>query len=106
MTASAIPCDHEFFESSVVVHRTELSRFMARVKIKCGQCGEEFEFFGLERDVVNLNGATVSSDGTAAYIAVGTKRTIEQYYRESAESFTKKRNVRIRVPVVQPMVSI
>lgn len=82
-------CDHEYFETSVSVRKVDTGRFLAEVKIKCGQCQQEFEFYGLAKKL-NLNGATVSNNGKVAYLAIGTPETLAEYYRLSTKSLLPK----------------
>ncbi|WP_269581867.1 hypothetical protein [Roseibium sp. Sym1] len=63
-------CKHEDFSANVDVYRLKDSgRFMADVTIKCAQCGEPFQFLGIEPGL-NLNGATVSIDGQEVRLAI------------------------------------
>jgi hypothetical protein len=58
------------FHSHVVINRIEdTGRFMADVTIKCLDCGEPFQFIGLQPGL-NMNGATVSIDGLEARMAI------------------------------------
>ncbi len=67
---SAKPCTHLNFAANVNVARLEDSgRFMAEVTIHCTDCGEKFQFIGLEPGL-NLNGAAVSVDGLEANLAI------------------------------------
>lgn len=69
-------CKHEDFLAHVRVNRLEDSgRFSADVTIKCVQCGTPFRFLGLPAGL-DLNGATVSADGTEARLAIGTAETV------------------------------
>jgi hypothetical protein len=71
-----LKCPHENFLANVKVSRLEDSgRFVADVTIKCEKCGEPFRFLGLPCGV-DLNGATVSADGTEARLAIGTAETV------------------------------
>lgn len=69
-------CQHEQFFAHVEVNRLEDSgQFSACVRIKCEQCGEPFRFLGLPTGL-DLSGASVSSDGTEARLAIGTRETV------------------------------
>lgn len=69
-------CKHENFQAKVKVNRlTDSGRFSADVTINCIECGEPFRFLGLPCGT-DLNGATVSVDGTEARLAIGTKETV------------------------------
>lgn len=69
-------CEHEIFDAFVDVNRLKDSgRFCADVRIKCRQCGEPFRFLGLPAGL-DLNGASVSVDGTEAHLAIGTAETV------------------------------
>ncbi|GLQ09272.1 hypothetical protein GCM10007913_12040 [Devosia yakushimensis] len=76
------PCPHMNFEASVTVARLEDSgRFMAEVKIKCAECGEPFQFLGLDMGL-NLRGATVSADGLEANLAISpNSQTLSPFAR-------------------------
>lgn len=63
-------CKHFDFFAQVNVARLEDSgRFMAEIEIHCTECGEKFQFLGLEPGL-NLNGAAVSIDGLQANVAI------------------------------------
>jgi hypothetical protein len=63
-------CAHMNFSADVIVARLEDSgRFMAEVKVKCADCGEPFQFLGLEPGL-DLSGARVSIDGLEANMAI------------------------------------
>lgn len=63
-------CAHKNFSANVSVSRLEDSgRFMAEVTIHCSDCGEPFQFLGLEPGV-HLGGARVSIDGLDACLAI------------------------------------
>lgn len=69
-------CKHENFEAYVDVNRLQDSgRFSADVRINCAQCKEPFRFLALPCGL-DLNGATVSVDGTEARLAIGTAETV------------------------------
>lgn len=69
-------CKHENFDALVRVNRlSDSGRFNADVTIKCAACGEPFRFLGLPAGL-DLNGASVSADGTEARLAIGTKETV------------------------------
>ncbi len=66
-------CEHNNFIADVQVDRIEdVGRFNADVRIHCKDCGVPFRFIGLPYGV-DLNGATVSVDGTEARLAVAPK---------------------------------
>jgi hypothetical protein len=69
-------CSHFNFSALVKVNRLEDSgRFCVDITIKCVDCGEPFRFLGLPAGL-DLNGASVSADGTEARMAIGTKETV------------------------------
>lgn len=71
-----LKCPHEDFHAEVRVDRLEDSgRFCADVRIRCVKCGEPFRFLGLPCGL-DLNGATVSVDGTELRVAIGTEETV------------------------------
>ena len=69
-------CNHMSFEIASRVARLEDSGgFLLELKIACKDCGQAFQFLGLEPGL-DLQGARVSIDGLEANIAitpVGTK---------------------------------
>lgn len=66
-------CEHHEFSAQVNVARLEdTGRFVAELRVHCSQCGEEFQFLGLEPGV-DLNGARVSIDGLEANLAICPK---------------------------------
>lgn len=63
-------CEHKNFDANVRVARIEdKGRFMAEIRITCKDCGEPFQFMGLEPGL-NFDGATVSLDGQEANIGI------------------------------------
>lgn len=63
-------CKHMNFAASVKVARLEdTGRFMAEVTVKCEDCGEPFQFLGLEPGL-DMQGARVSVDGLEANMAI------------------------------------
>ncbi len=83
---SKLKCPHEHFSANVDVNRlSDSGRFCADVRIKCEDCGELFRFLGLPAGL-DLNGASVSVDGTEAHLAIGTVVSLglmEQYWTKS-----------------------
>jgi hypothetical protein len=76
MKADTPKCPHLNFAANVTVNRLEdTGRFSADVTIRCTDCGEPFRFLGLPCGI-DLNGATVSADGTEARLAIGTAETV------------------------------
>ena len=66
-------CPHEIFEASVNVNRLEdVGRFCADITVHCTQCQTPFRFIGLPIGL-DLNGASVSVDGTEAHMAIAPK---------------------------------
>lgn len=74
------------------VLRTDSQRFLASISIKCKDCNEEFEFYGMPIGL-NLNGVSVSTDKKTAYLAVGTKETLKEYYARNAEQILKQKRI-------------
>ena len=72
-------CKHQEFKSIVAVDRVENGRFRATIKIKCSQCGEDFQFFGVPPGV-DLNGCRTSLDGLELNAAIGTPETLADFY--------------------------
>lgn len=63
-------CKHMQFDASVAVARLEdTGRFMAEITVKCRDCGEPFQFLGLEPGL-DMQGARVSVDGLEANMAI------------------------------------
>lgn len=63
-------CAHMNFEAACAVARIEdTGRFDIEVKVRCSDCGTQFQFLGLEPGY-NPNGANVSIDGEAARLAI------------------------------------
>ncbi|WP_010137342.1 hypothetical protein [Oceanicola sp. S124] len=63
-------CKHTNFGASVKVARLEdTGRFMAEVRVKCEDCGEPFQFLGLEAGL-DMQGARVSLDGLEALLSI------------------------------------
>lgn len=63
-------CEHENFDAHVAVNRLEdVHKFAADITIKCLDCGLSFRFLGLPVGL-NLDGATISVDGTELRIAI------------------------------------
>lgn len=63
-------CPHMNFDATVNVARIEdKGRFMAELRIKCKDCGTQFQFMGL-RPGLNFDGATVSLDGLELNVGI------------------------------------
>lgn len=63
-------CKHMNFDANVTVNRLEdTGRFMAEVTIKCLDCGEPFQFLGLEPGL-KMAGAACSVTGLEARLAI------------------------------------
>lgn len=68
-----MPCTHMNFDASVAVARMEDSgRFVAEVRIKCRDCGQPFQFYGLPPGF-NFDGPTVTLDGLEANLPICPK---------------------------------
>lgn len=63
-------CEHNDFQASVTVNSLQGVRFVAEIRIQCKDCGTPFVFYGLEAGL-NIDGASVSMDGTEARISIG-----------------------------------
>lgn len=63
-------CKHMNFDANCRVARLEDSgRFMLEVRVACADCGQPFQFAGLQPGL-NFSGATVSLDGLEANLAI------------------------------------
>lgn len=63
-------CKHLNFDANVGVARLEDSgKFVAEIQIKCIECGTPMQFMGVEPGI-NIDGATVSLDGTELRIGI------------------------------------
>ena len=63
-------CPHMNFAANVTVNRLEdTGRFIAEVTINCEDCGEKFQFLGLEPGL-KLAGASVSLTGQVAHLSI------------------------------------
>jgi hypothetical protein len=67
-------CAHQDFEAVVDVHRLEdepgkVRAFLADVRIRCAQCGRQFQFLGLDQGL-DIGGAAVSFDRTEAHLTI------------------------------------
>lgn len=84
-------CKHMNFEARVAVNRLEdTGRFMAEVTIKCRDCGEPFQFLGLDAGL-KMQGASVSFDGLEARLAIHpTSQTASPLNRIAAATATKQ----------------
>lgn len=83
-------CKHHEFSASVKVARLEdTGRFMAEVTVRCSECGEPFQFLGLEPGV-HLDGARVSIDGLEANLAICPASAKPSPLQRMATGFTVK----------------
>ena len=81
-------CRHENFGASVEVNRLEdVGRFMADVRITCADCGVAMRFIGLPTGV-DLNGASVSLDGTEGRFAIAPKGEVVSELEGTPIGFT------------------
>lgn len=84
-------CDHKNFIASVEVNRLDdISRFTADVRIQCVDCGTPFRFIGLPAGI-DLNGASVSVDGTEARLAIAPKGEVLSEIEGGDVGFTVRR---------------
>lgn len=66
-------CEHHDFRANVKIARLEdTKQFMAEITVACAECGEDFQFLGLEPGI-DTQGARVSIDGLEANIAICPK---------------------------------
>ena len=83
-------CEHKDFAAEVEVNRLEdVNRFSADVRIRCNECGQPFRFIGLPTGL-DLNGASVSIDGTEARLAIAPKGEVVTPL-EGIQGFTARR---------------
>ena len=81
-------CKHEAFHAHTHIDYLEdTGQFMASIKINCSQCGEEFQFLGMECGL-NLNGATVGIDGLEARLALCPKTSKPTPLQRMATGFS------------------
>lgn len=84
-------CQHKNFSATVNVSRLEDSgRFMADIRVHCEECKQQFRFIGLPCGV-DLNGASVSIDGTEARLAIAPKGEVVTPL-EGIQGFTSRRS--------------
>lgn len=87
-------CTHSgHFTPRVYIDRNPDGRFLARIGLRCADCGEWFEFLGVPPGK-DPNGASVSPDRKELRIAIGTTTSMEEYYARAIEA--------IRPKVIQP----
>jgi hypothetical protein len=84
----------------ISVERSEDGRFMARISLRCNDCMQWFEFFGVAEGA-DPNGARVTSSHTELRIAIGTKETVAEYYAKAVASISdrRKKPLQVEVPV-------
>lgn len=77
-----MPCEHENFDVMANIGRLTPApgvpvpmRFQADIRIVCRDCGEPFRFIGLPAGV-DLNGASVSIDGTEGRFAIAPRSQV------------------------------
>ena len=84
-------CKHEAFECNVAVASMEdIGRFQADVTIRCQQCGTPFRFIGLPTGL-DLNGASVSVDGTEGRFAIAPKGEVMSELEGTPIGFTVRK---------------
>ena len=84
-------CKHPNFNASVEVNRLEdISRFVADVKISCAECGVLMRFIGLPAGL-DLNGASVSVDGTEGRFAIAPKGEVVSELEGTPIGFTVRK---------------
>jgi hypothetical protein len=90
-------CEHENFDCMVTVNRLQekedgpVKSFCADITIKCMDCGVPFRFIGLPCGL-DLNGASVSVDGTEARMAIAPKNQVMTPI-DGVTGFTVRRKV-------------
>ncbi len=85
-------CQHKNVSAEFDLNYLEdTGRFQADVRIKCADCGVPFRFIGLPTGL-DLNGASVSVDGTEGRFAVAPKGEVITPL-EGVVGFTVRRTV-------------
>lgn len=82
----------------VYVDRFADGRYEARISLRCSDCDEWMEFFGLPSGQA-LHGATVSEDKKELRVSIGTPATLLEYYEKAITALTRSepRNL-IKIP--------
>jgi hypothetical protein len=84
-------CSHKDFRAEVTVNRLEDSgRFQADIKINCTQCGVSMRFIGLPTGI-DLNGASVSVDGTEGRFVIAPKGEVLTITDGAPQGFTVRK---------------
>lgn len=84
-------CNHHSFSANVEVTRLEdIGRFTADVKINCAVCGVAMRFIGLPAGL-DLNGASVSVDGTEGRFAIAPKGEVVSELEGTVSGFTVRK---------------
>lgn len=87
-----ISCDHPSFNATVDVSRLEdTGRFMSDVEISCAVCGVPMRFIGLPAGL-DMNGATVSMDGTEGRFAIAPKGEVVSELEGTPIGFTVRKD--------------
>ena len=90
--AKATKCEHRSFSASVEVNRLEdVVRFVADVKISCAECGIPMRFIGLPAGL-DLNGASVSVDGTEGRFAIAPQGEVVSELEGTPTGFTFRKD--------------
>lgn len=67
-------CEHTKFQADCDVHRLQdspgkVGAYMLDVRVRCGECGQLFQFLGLEQGL-DIGGARCSYDRTEAHLTI------------------------------------
>jgi len=88
----ATKCEHRSFNAFVEVNRiTDPARFTADVKISCAECGIPMRFIGLPVGL-DLNGASVSVDGTEGRFAIAPQGEVVSELEGTPTGFTTRKD--------------
>lgn len=65
-------CAHqgEFHVKTKVTSLTNVQRFILEIAVRCADCKQEFQFMGLNRGKIALDGACVSPNGGIARLSI------------------------------------
>lgn len=84
-------CQHKAFDCNCTVNRLEdVQRFCMDVTVTCAECGEKFRFIGLPAGL-DLNGASVSVDGTEGHFAIAPRSEVWTPLENTSTGFTVRK---------------
>lgn len=109
MDSCPIKCKHAgHFIPRLYIDRAPDGRFLARLSLRCQDCMEWFEFFGVAPGE-DPDGVRCSKDRKEIHMAIGTPQSLHDYYQRAIASLIiQKKAPTIPIPLkpIKPTIKV